>query len=305
MTWQGIFSSLSIHWFVVDKRFSILSVLASVGLWAMPQPAMGQALLPHVLDLDPARMEQQGLFLAQEAVQLAQFQQFELALTRASLASQLAPESPQVWLLLGRLYLQMEAYDQSLSAIQKARELDPEDPAALFDLGSVYFRLGEFEKAAEFLKEGLEFAPNVPGALFDLGNTYYMLGRYDDAIEEYEKAADIDETFWPAVNNIGLALYERGDVDDAIDQWQAAADITEEQEAEPLLAIAVALFVQGKQSEAIAEGKTALELDSRYANLDFLEENLWGDRLLADTQQFLTLPTIQETLAQFSSPPVN
>ena len=293
------------NWFAVYKRFSLLSVLVSASLWGVAQPAQGQALMPHVLELDPVRMEQQGLFLAQEAVQLAQFQQYDLALTRASLASQLAPESPQVWLLLGRLYLQMEDYDQSISAIQKARTLDPEDPAALFDLGSLYFRLGEFEKAAESLEEGLEFAPGVPGALFDLGNTYFMLQRYDDAVDQYEKAAEIDETFWPAINNIGLVLYETGDIDDALSQWQEAVEITEEAEAEPMLAIAVALYAEGDQDEAITAGQAALELDGRYADLEFLKENLWGDRLLADTQQFLTLPTIQETLAQLGSPTFN
>lgn len=261
--------------------------------------------MPHVLELDPVRMEQQGLFLAQEAVQLAQFQQYELALTRATLASQLAPDSPQVWLLLGRLYLQMEDFDQAVDAIQNARELDQEDPAALFDLGSVYFRLGEFDKAAAAIEEGLAFAPGVPGALFDLGNTYFMLERYNDAIEQYDKAAELDESFWPAINNIGLVLYEQGDVDEALDYWKKAVDITEEQEAEPLLAIAVALYAEGNQTEAIATGQAALQIDSRYADLGFLEENLWGDRLLADTEQFLTLPTIQETLAGLTLPALN
>ncbi|MEM9449582.1 MAG: tetratricopeptide repeat protein [Cyanobacteria bacterium P01_E01_bin.6] len=266
---------------------------------------MSQVFAPHVLELDAERMEQQGLFLAQEAVQLAQFQQFELALQRATLAAQLAPNSPQVWLLLGRLYLQMEDYEQSVDAILNARELDDEDPAALFDLGSVYFRLGEFSKAAEALEQGLEFAPGVPGALFDLGNTYFMLEQYNDAIDQYEKAVDIDDTFWPAVNNIGLVLYEKGDRNDAIDHWQEAAELTEEQEAEPLLAIAVALYVEGEESEAIATGQTALGIDSRYADLEFLKENLWGDRLLMDTQEFLTLPMIQEALVPGTSSVLN
>jgi len=289
----------------VYKRFSLLSILVSASLLGIPQPSIGQVLAPHVPELDDERLEQQGLFLAQEAVQLAQFQQFELALQRASLASQLAPASPQVWLLLGQLHLQMQEFDEALNAVLKARELDEEDPAALFELGSVYFRLGEFEKAAESLEQGLEFAPGVPGALFDLGNAYFMLGRYGDAIDRYERSADIDDTFWPSINNIGLVLYERGDIDDAVDQWQVAAEITEEQEAEPLLAIAVALYAEGKESEAISFGRMALELDSRYADLEFLRENLWGDRLLADTEEFLSLPTIQDVLAQTPLPSLN
>lgn len=281
---------------------SLIPALVSASLLGFAQPTFGQALTPHVLELDPIRMEQQGLLLAQEAVQLAQFQQYDLALTRAQLASQLAPDTPQVWLLLGRLHLQMQDLDASISAILKARALDPEDPAALFDLGSVYFRLGEYEKAAESIEAGLEQAPGIPGALFDLGNSYFMLGRSDDAIAQYEEAVELDDTFWPAVNNIGLVLYEEGDVDGALQYWRQAAEITEQQEAEPLLAIAVALYAEGDQVQAISTGAAALEIDNRYADLDFLQENLWGDRLLADTRMFLNLPPIQETLARLGSP---
>jgi tetratricopeptide (TPR) repeat protein len=289
----------------VYKRFSFLSILVSASLLGVPQPSIGQVFAPHVPELDAERMEQQGLFLAQEAVQLAQFQQFELALQRTLLASQLAPESPQIWLLLGQLYLQMQDFEQALDSVLKARALDEEDPAALFELGSIYLRLGESEKAAESLEQGLEFAPGVPGALFDLGNAYFLLGRYDDAIDRYEQSAEIDETFWPSINNIGLVLYEQGDIDDAVEQWEIAVDITEEQEAEPLLAIAVALYVEGDESEALDVGRMALEMDTRYADLDFLKENLWGDRLLADTEEFLNLPTIQDVLLQSSASSFN
>ena len=40
-------------------------------------------------------------------------------------------------------------------------------------------------------------------------------------------------------------------------------------------------------------GVSALRIDSRYADLDFLKENLWGDRLLSDTKKFLELPEIK------------
>jgi hypothetical protein len=40
-------------------------------------------------------------------------------------------------------------------------------------------------------------------------------------------------------------------------------------------------------------GVSALRIDSRYADLDFLKENLWGDRLLTDTKKFLELPQIK------------
>jgi hypothetical protein len=80
----------------VPKRIGLISFLVACSLWSLPKAAHAQALLPHTLQLDAAKLEQQGLSLAQEAAQLGQFQQFELALPRARLASQLAPKSDKV-----------------------------------------------------------------------------------------------------------------------------------------------------------------------------------------------------------------
>ncbi|MEB3360267.1 MAG: tetratricopeptide repeat protein [Synechococcales bacterium] len=287
----------------MHRHISIVSLVVLAGLFSPVPPVQGQALVPHVLQLDPEQLEQRGLLLAQEAAQLAQFQQYELALSRAQLASQLAPSTPQVWLLLGRLQLQMENFEASLNALETARQLDPEDPAALFDLGTAHFRLEDYDQSIEFIRAGLDISPAVPGAWFDLGNAYYKLNRYQDAIEAYEEAVDLQEDFWPAVNNIGLVLYEMGDIDAAVEKWQEAVEITDNQEPEPRLAIAVALFAQGEQEEAIAEGEAALQLDDRYGDVEFLRQNLWGDRLLSETQTFLQLRPIQEMLVQLGTSP--
>jgi len=41
----------------------------------------------------------------------------------------------------------------------------------------------------------------------------------------------------------------------------------------------------------------ALKKDARYGDLKFLEENLWGDRLRAETKKFLENPRIQAIIA--------
>ncbi len=34
-------------------------------------------------------------------------------------------------------------------------------------------------------------------------------------------------------------------------------------------------------------------MDNRYSDLEFLRENLWGDRLLGDTKRFLDTPQMR------------
>ncbi len=262
----------------------------------MPLPARAQALLPHILQPDFGALQEQGLTLAQQAVQLSQFHQFNQALSRAQLATQLAPQVPQVWSLLGSLYLEANNLDQGVAALKHSLALQPKDAQVLFLLGSTYFEQKHYNQAAATLEAGLQLDPKSPGALFDLGNTFYAQQKYDQAIAQYQKAVQQEANFWPALNNIGLVEYEKGEVSLAMQHWLAASAI-DAKATEPRLALAVALFTQGHRDQAIARGITALKLDPRYGSLKYLKENLWGSRLLQDAQTFLQLPQIQAAIA--------
>lgn len=289
----------------VPKRIALISIMIGCSLCGgIIQTANAQALVPHRLQLDSKKLEQQGLTLAQEAAQIAQFQSTpdmiqQMALPRAKLASQLAPENDKVWFLLGGLYLQTQNFDNALSALGKAKSLNPKNGDILFALGSVHFQQEQYQKAAGYYQSGLKLKPKDPEGWFDLANANYMLGKHPEAISQYEKAISQNNKFWPAINNIGLILYEQGDVSGAMKKWEEAitkAEATQQPSAEPQLALAVALYAKGDRQRSIAMGQKALSTDGRYAQLDFLKKNLWGQRLLLDTEQFLQLPRIQATL---------
>lgn len=273
--------------------------MACAGISCISLPAAGQAILPYMPELDSEKLELQGLQLFQDAVQLIRFQQYDLALPRAELATQLAPENYDVWFILGSLYIQQEKVDKGIAVLKKAEKLEPEQPGVLFRLGRAYFQKGDYEAARDKLEEGLEIESNSPDAfdaLFDLGNAYLKLAKFDDAIDAYEEAFAQEATFWPALNNVGLVVYEQGDREEAIAKWESVIEVDGKQ-AEPQLALAVALFTEGEVNKAIALGKAALELDSRYADIQFLKENLWGEQLIEDTRKFLSNPQIQEIVS--------
>jgi len=287
----------------VSHRFAFTSLLVILGLGSTVLPALSQ-VVPHVLQLDSTQLEKTGAALAQEAAQLAQFQQLELALARAQLATQLAPQTYQAWAILGVLSLEAQQPQQAIVALERARSLSRNDPKALpnvlFSLGNAYFQQSNYPAAVRELQAGLALKPNTPDALFDLGNAYYKLQRFQDAIAQYSKAIAQDKQFWPAINNIGLVKYETGDIATAIRQWQSAIAI-DAKASEPKLALAVALYTQGRQDQGLALAETALKLDGSYASVDFLKENLWGDRLLTDTKKMLAAPRLQATIAQIEA----
>ncbi|MDJ0580277.1 tetratricopeptide repeat protein [Crocosphaera sp.] len=281
----------------VFKGNWLLSLLVSVGVWQFSVPVMAQMLLPYSPQLNSEQLEQQGLEVAQEAAQLIRFQQHDLALSRAKLAAQLAPNQYQPWFILGTLYIIKQELEPGVEALEKALILEPEEVGIKFTLGNAYFQQGKYQQAAKELEEGLEIKPDVPSAKFDLGNAYFKLERMAEAIAVYQKAIDQQAEFWPAVNNIGLIKYEQGNISSAIEHWQKALEIDEEQ-AEPILALGVALYVQGKKEEGIKLGETALQLDSSYGEIQHLIDNLWGEKLVKDTQTFFATPQMQAVLTK-------
>lgn len=274
-------------------------LMAAAQAAVQAQPAAAQALLPYTLPLDEERLQADGESLARDAALQAQFQQYDEALARAQLAAQLLPSDPNVLTLLGSLYLQASEPQpaKAIETLNRARALQPDNAPVMFALGNAYFSQGLYQEAISSIEAGLAMEPDTAGALFDLGNAYYKLNRYDKAIAKYEEAISKDDSFWPAVNNIGLVMYEDGDVDGAIAQWQEALSLAEQAETEPQLAIAVAQFTQGNQTLVVSNSAVeALERNPRYADIEYLKENLWGDTLIADTQRFFTTPALQELL---------
>jgi tetratricopeptide (TPR) repeat protein len=176
----------------------------------MPTATYSQALLPYTLKQDPQSLEDTSKSLLRQAAGLVQFQQYEQAIPRVALATQLAPKNNEAWFFLGTLYVQTQKYQKGIDALQQARTIKPQDPDVLFMLGSAYFQKGEHQQAIDTIQAGLKIKPDSNSALFDLGNAYYKLNKYPDAIAQYQKAVKKDPKFWPAINNIGLVSYENG-----------------------------------------------------------------------------------------------
>jgi tetratricopeptide (TPR) repeat protein len=281
----------------VRYRIWLLAILASVSVGASPIRA--QALLPHTTRINFGNLEEQALNLAREAAQLAQFEQYELALPRARLAVQLAPKAFQTQGILGSIYLRKERYAEAIASLTLAHQLKKDEPTILFSLGAAYLRNKNYPEAISNLKQGLTIDPKAATAMFDLGNAYFLTKRYDEAVTIYNDVLVLDTKFWAATNNIGLVEYERGNVDQAIAKWQSSLKQAEKIEflaAEPTLALATAFYRKGDRDKAIQLGVEAMKIDPRYGKIPYLVENLWGDRLIADVKIVLSHPKVKQIL---------
>jgi tetratricopeptide (TPR) repeat protein len=238
--------------------------------------------------------------LLRQAAGLVQFQQYEEAIPRVLQAIQLAPTNHEAWFFLGTLYVQIKKYDKGIEALQQGKALRPLDSDILFMLGSAYFQKGDYQKAINSIQSGLIAKPDNNSALFDLGNSYYKLNKYSDAIAQYQKAVKKDPKFWPAINNIGLVSYEMGDINVAIQNWERVSSI-DPKAAEPIFALAAAFFTQGKRAEAYIIIERAISLDSRYANIQYLKDNLWGSKIVSDISKLIQTPRVRDFISKTPS----
>lgn len=280
----------------------LAAVSAAVGLGAVHVNA--QALIPHTVRINFGNLEEQALVLAREAAQLAQFEQYDLALPRARLAVQLAPKAFQTQGILGSIYLRKEKYPEAIASLTAAHELKQDEPTIIFTLGSAYLRNKDYATAIRLLQKGLTLSPSTPSAIFDLGNAYFLTKKYNEAIEQFNRVLSLDKKFWAATNNIGLVEYEKGNRDAAIELWQTSlkqAQDVEFQAAEPTLAIAAATYAKGDRAKGIQLGVEAMKIDPRYGKPEFLVENLWGDKLIADTKPILEAAPVKKLIDESAS----
>jgi tetratricopeptide (TPR) repeat protein len=278
-----------------------ISSLACALSLAVATPVWAQALIPYTLNPTLQNTEEQAINLAREAAQLAQFERYELALPRALLAVQLAPKSYQTLGILGLVYLRKEKYSEAIAALETANSLRKDEPAILFTLGSAHLRKKSYAEAIRILEQGLAISPNATSAIFDLGNAFFLTKRYDEAVVKYNRILELDKKFWAATNNIGLVEYERGNRERAIKLWEESlqqAGQIEFAAAEPTLALAVAHYTAGDRAKGIKLAEEAMKIDPRYGKIPHLVENLWGDRLIADTKPLLEVPSVKKLIEE-------
>ena len=137
---------------------AIAASLVALGMALCNPPVLAQ-VLHRPLVPNSQLMEQQGLQLAGDALQLAQFGQEAAAISRIKLASQLSPNNPDILTILGRLHLQKNEFDRAIALLNRARPLAPDSPDLLLSLGSAYVRQGSYFAALEALERGLELEP--------------------------------------------------------------------------------------------------------------------------------------------------
>ena len=187
-----------------------------------------------------------------------------------------------------------------LADFNKLIKMLPDEDSCYISRGWFYRDRQKWKLALADFNKAIKLSPTLANGYVERGLLYHKLSSYNEALLDYQKVLDLDEKdslgyLLIARVNIGLIKYEKGFIDQAIKQWQQAVNINNSAEAQ--LALAVALYVKGEQEKAFEMAETALKLDREFANLKYLQENLWARRLLTDAAKLLSTPRIKDFLS--------
>jgi tetratricopeptide (TPR) repeat protein len=217
---------------------------------------------------------------------------YQAALADFSQVIKLEPNNAQNYVSRGDVRLNLKDYQAALADYNQGIKLQPDNANAYFGRGNVYVQLKNYQGALADFSQVIKLQPDNANAYFGRGVIYQKQGNDRAALAEYNQALAKDGKSAPAIINIGYIKYEKGDVEGAIQQWEKAVQINGSL-AEPQMALAVALYAKGEQQKALKMAQAALGLDKSWADVEVLKENLWGTRLVAEAQKFLSNPTIQ------------
>ncbi|HEY9693010.1 MAG TPA: tetratricopeptide repeat-containing serine protease family protein [Oculatellaceae cyanobacterium] len=233
--------------------------------------------------------------LKEQSIALQQLNQLESALVAIDKAILIQPEDANLYLRKSLLLKELKRYPESIAAITKAIQISPR--ADVYNQrGNIYQLQKQWNLAIVDFNKAIEINPVNTDTYINRGLVYYNMKEWDLALADFNQAMQTNPQYVDAYFNIGLVNYEMNETQEAIQRWQQVTNLDKKQ-AKPQMALAVALYNKGESEKAFEMAEAALHLDKRLADIAYVTENLWGDRIIADTQKFFATSKMQAYLS--------
>lgn len=202
----------------------------------------------------------------------------------------------------GNAYLSEGKFNEALFEFNRAAELAPKSPDVFIARGIALEKVDRWQDAindyrtANQLLKTFPFSKDDATAISNIANAETGLGQWDLALKDFTRAAELQSGFLAPQIGRALVLYQLNRKDEALSFFSNLAD---DYPAFPdgLAAFAVMSFDpqnpnnNANNSEIKEAWKTALEIDSRYLDLDWVRTiRRWPPKLCDQLQLFLKSP---------------
>ncbi len=190
--------------------------------------------------------------------------------------TELYPNDPEVWNLLGRAHVANDKLEEGLRAYNRSLELKPSQPDTQRVVGRLHVDLREFDNAIGVLSELEAKDPSIRTIYPQLAKAQFFKGFYSESAKNWAKAAQL----YPENDNYKLhearALYYNGQIPEAMTKLEKLANGNG-----PMKWMAIDFIVDDALSHR--DIKTAIRM---------LETNLKGNVEPAQESRLLKLGTI-------------
>jgi tetratricopeptide (TPR) repeat protein len=127
---------------------------------------------------------------------------YDEAVDRLTRASEIEPESSDIYRLLGRTYAALRKTDDAVDAYRRAIELDERDAWSMNNLGLLLLESKRADEALPLLANAVELRKDVPEFHNNLGMALEHTGRFTAAATAYTDALTADPSYEKAKLNL-------------------------------------------------------------------------------------------------------
>lgn len=135
-------------------------------------------------------------------------------------AIELYPASPEMYLLLGTAYMDLNNVPEAKKALMRAIELDQKMAAAYFALGECYNQEHEYSEAEDVLLKGLALDEKAWQGHLALGKTYWAMGDVGRAAPHAIRAHELKPDFPPVHLLMGNIFLRHRDAQRALAEFE-------------------------------------------------------------------------------------
>jgi tetratricopeptide (TPR) repeat protein len=124
---------------------------------------------------------------------------------------------------------------------------------------------GDTTRAITLLEQEIKLDPSYEYNYYTLGQIFCRRQMYEKALEQYRLSVEKDKKFYPGLYQLGIVQLKLGMVDEAEENFRRGLRKSRNMKAEFHNGLGLALMARGEYSEADAEFRKAIVLDSTNA----------------------------------------
>jgi tetratricopeptide (TPR) repeat protein len=195
-------------------------------------------------------------------VAFAQAGDIEKAVRHFNAALGIKPGHIDAHFNLGKVLAEQGKVSEAVECYNKVLSLNPGHADAYNSLALLLAGHGRLDEAVALYRRGLESNPEDVPLHSNLGVALIQQGKFDEAVREFRVVLQLRPDSGTH-KNLAVALTFKGEFDEAIKHYTESVRL-EPANAHTHYLLGNALLAQGKTAAAIAEYRTALELDPQH-----------------------------------------